>query len=806
MNPLLAQFLSESVEFLESIASKLMQLEKHPGDPDVMNELFRFVHTLKGNSGLFDFPEMTKVLHAAEDLMDAVRTGAVEQSEGFTDNILDAMDFVGGLTREIEANGHYAETHREEAVRIAKGLRAMIGTPETVATNAAQSGGGSSKGLAGEMPATWQHVPQGLKRELLARVQEGETCFWVVYKPEEGCFFQGDDPFFVARQTPGQVWGHIESREPWPPISTLDPYRCVLDFHTLAVSFREEIADHFRYVPDQVDIQEVPASWLGATEERSTTPRAAETTAAKAAAHEPLSEAVRNTLAQIFRAQRIILQLNEDTATKVKRLPAVCAVLLNCCKSTDQPESVARQILAHCEAAEESGDPEALLAWMEDFQASDFSPVQTVEAPLELALVETVETADVGEVRSAARAEDGSVISGASTTAKSLKVDQTKIDRLMNLIGELVVSKNAIPYLAQRAENQYAVRELAREIKGQYSVINRIAEEMQDAIMQIRMMPVSVVFQRFPRLVRDISRKLGKEVSLVLEGEETEADKNIIEALADPLIHIVRNSLDHGLETPEVRKAQGKPATGTLTIRAAQEADRVVIQITDDGKGINPEIIKHKAYEKGVIDEETLDRISDHDAIHLIFAAGFSTAEVVSDLSGRGVGMDVVRSAVEKVNGTIDLQSEVGKGTRLSISLPLSMAVTQVIIIESDRQIFGVPMDHVVETVRVPRSAVRVIKDTRMTLLRGRLVPLKSLNSLLQISAQPLTSPDDEYAVLVVRVGSDVLGVIVDEFRETVDVIQKPMSGVLSGLQAYSGSALMGDGSVLMVLNLKEII
>jgi two-component system chemotaxis sensor kinase CheA len=268
----------------------------------------------------------------------------------------------------------------------------------------------------------------------------------------------------------------------------------------------------------------------------------------------------------------------------------------------------------------------------------------------------------------------------------------------------------------------------------------------------------------------------------------------------------VRNSLDHGLETPEVRKAQGKPATGTLTIRAAQEADRVVIQITDDGKGINPEIIKHKAYEKGVIDEETLDRISDHDAIHLIFAAGFSTAEVVSDLSGRGVGMDVVRSAVEKVNGTIDLQSEVGKGTRLSISLPLSMAVTQVIIIESDRQIFGVPMDHVVETVRVPRSAVRVIKDTRMTLLRGRLVPLKSLNSLLQIPAQPCTSPDDEYAVLVVRVGSDVLGVIVDEFRETVDVIQKPMSGVLSGLQAYSGSALMGDGSVLMVLNLKEII
>ena len=171
---------------------------------------------------------------------------------------------------------------------------------------------------------------------------------------------------------------------------------------------------------------------------------------------------------------------------------------------------------------------------------------------------------------------------------RSLKVDQAKIDRLMNLIGELVVAKNALPYLAQRAEAQYGVRELSREIKGQYSVINRIADEMQDAIMQVRMMAVSFVFQRFPRLVRDISRKLGKEVQLVLEGEQTEADKNIVESLADPLIHIVRNSLDHGLETPEVRRACGKPETGTINIRASQEADSVVIEITDDGKGIDP--------------------------------------------------------------------------------------------------------------------------------------------------------------------------------------------------------------------------
>jgi two-component system chemotaxis sensor kinase CheA len=320
------------------------------------------------------------------------------------------------------------------------------------------------------------------------------------------------------------------------------------------------------------------------------------------------------------------------------------------------------------------------------------------------------------------------------------------------------------------------------------------------------MMAVSIVFQRFPRLVRDTSRKLGKEAQLVLEGEQTEADKNIIESLADPLIHIVRNSLDHGLETPEVRRACGKPETGKLTIRAAQQADRVVIEIIDDGKGIDPSVIKRKAYEKGLIDEAMLERISDQEAINLIFAAGLSTAEVVSDLSGRGVGMDVVRSAVEKINGTVQIESELGKGTSIRISLPLSMAVTQVMVIESDGQLFGVPMDNVVETVRVPRSAIRAIKQSQTAVLRGRIVPLKALNTLLGIPSVPRLNSDDELAVLLVQTGSEVFGLMVDGFKETIGLIQKPLGGFLSGLSAYSGSALMGDGSVLMILNVREIV
>jgi two-component system chemotaxis sensor kinase CheA len=787
MNPLLAQFLSESAEFLEGIAAKLMQLEKQPGNADLMTQLFRLVHTLKGNSGLFDFPEMTKVLHAAEDLMDAVRTGAVQQTGDFTDQILDAMDFVGTLTREIEADGAYAAHHREESVRLAAGLRALMGSQ--LADAPEHKSPSKQSALVTQPPAAFAALPQETKSAILARVEDGENCFWVVYKPEEGCFFQGDDPFFISRHTPGLLWGKAVAREPWPELTSLDPYRCILDFQIVTAAFREELSEHFRYVPDQVEILEILPEWI-----LETKPPAPSAASIPDEAHEILLE--------ILRAQAIILNLEEDADAKKKRIPSIRNTLVNCSRATGRTDSIPT-LERLCEAVTETGDPTELLAWMKSFELyRELDSVQKADT-----LLETPLELEIAEAKSLqGRAEDPSGTGGATTATKSLKVDQLKIDRLMNLIGELVVSKNAIPYLAQRAENQFGVRELSREIKAQYSVINRIAEEMQDAIMQIRMMPVSVIFQRFPRLVRDISRKLGKDVSLVLEGEETEADKNIIEALSDPLIHIVRNSLDHGLETPEVRKAAGKSNTGTLTIRATQEGDRVVIEIIDDGKGINPEIIKRKAYEKGVIDEATFETINDRDAIHLIFAAGFSTAEVVSDLSGRGVGMDVVRSAVEKINGSIELESHVGKGTRLSISLPLSMAVTQVMIIESDEQIFGVPMEHVVETVRVPRSSVKTIKQAQTTLLRGRVVPLKTLNALLRIPAKPLLSEDDEYAVLVVRIGNEVLGVIVDQFRETVDVIQKPMTGVLSGLQAYSGSALMGDGSVLMVLNLKEII
>lgn len=809
MNPLLMSFLTETRDALDSIGGLLMQLERTPTDSKLINELFRLVHTLKGCSGFFSFPDMTRVLHAGEDLMVAMREGQVSYSQDMADQLLETMDFTALLCDEIESSGEIAAIHAMDSAQLAAKLHSLIGKTVTTAARIPPISQTSERYIPSLVDISEYH-----RMEAFRHVYEGHSLYWIVYTPAENCFFQGTDPLASARQTPGLLFGCATAREPWPELATLDVYRCILEFHMLVAATNEDLASHFRQMPDQVCITAIdPLQLIVFPGDQGPTPKPIldDVKVALCVMEDIIRtyqhpvypsgecpEEDKATLAEIFHAQQQILTLSDQPCWLPGRLKSVATVLIHCTTAMGDPS--AHEISAALTCALEKGSGTPLLEWLNArMERVPPSGIKTnkLESDTETAVAAAAQGGE--ESKFGRRAED-------QFTPKVLKVDQGKIDRLMNLIGEMVVSKNALPYLAQRAENQFGVRELSREIKAQYTVINRIAEEMQDAIMQVRMMPVSAVFQRFSRLVRDISRKLGKEVELILEGEETEADKNIIESLADPLIHIVRNSLDHGLELPDIRRACGKSAKGTLTIRASQDADRVFIEIIDDGKGIDPTIIKKKALEKGLIDEATLEQISDQDAIHLVFAPGFSTAEEVSDLSGRGVGMDVVKSAVEKVHGALQLESEVGKGTIIRISLPLSMAVTKVMIVESDRQIFGVPMDHVVETVRISSNAIHMLKQNMTTLFRGRVLPLKPLNGLLNLLAAPKANSENELAVLVVRVGSDVVGLIVDDFSETLDVIQKPLGSILSGLSVYSGSALMGDGTVLMVLNVKEIM
>jgi two-component system chemotaxis sensor kinase CheA len=387
-----------------------------------------------------------------------------------------------------------------------------------------------------------------------------------------------------------------------------------------------------------------------------------------------------------------------------------------------------------------------------------------------------------------------------------LRVDQSKIDAIMNLVAELIVAKNGLSYLASRAEKVHGSRAASREIKEQFTVIDRITQGLQVGVMSVRMMPVGQVFQRFPRLVRDIARKLGKQIELVIEGEDTEADKNVLESLSDPLIHMVRNSLDHGIETPDERRAAGKPEQGVVHITAHQENDNVVIEVRDDGKGIDIRAVKAKALRIGSLTAERAEQISDEEAANLVFAPGFSMKSEVSELSGRGVGMDVVRSAVIKAGGEVTLRTKLGVGTSVTVRLPLTMAVTRIVTIECRGRIFGIPMDLVVETVRLRHAQIHRIKSAETFVLRDAIIPILRLADALGLPQAEHEVQDGDEAVMVVRLGRDRIGLVVDGFRERMEVIVKPLEGILEGMPGFSGTALLGDGGVLLILDLQEML
>jgi two-component system chemotaxis sensor kinase CheA len=291
-----------------------------------------------------------------------------------------------------------------------------------------------------------------------------------------------------------------------------------------------------------------------------------------------------------------------------------------------------------------------------------------------------------------------------------------------------------------------------------------------------------------------------------MEGEETAADKAIIAALGEPLLHIVRNSIDHGIETPEERLAVGKSSQAQILLRAYQESDQIVIEVIDDGRGIDPAKIKAAALSKGVITDDQAARLSDQEAINLVFQPGFSTTSEVSDLSGRGVGMDVVRTNIEKMGGQVAVSSTIGAGATVQLSLPLSMAVTRVMMVEVGSSLVGIPMDVIVETVRLSSKQIYAIKQSETFVLRDTIIPLVRMDRLLGVSGSAGNQNELGMAVLVVRVRGALVGLSVDQFRESIDVILKPFGGLLSGLTGYAGTALLGDGRVLLVLNLKEIL
>jgi len=526
------------------------------------------------------------------------------------------------------------------------------------------------------------------------------------YRPDESCFFMGEDPVNLLCQLPSPLVLELSAPPAPESLDDLDPFACGISFRLILFEEEERIRTIFNYVEEQLVLM-------------------------------PVSRALEEKLPEGGRA---FIDMG-DEASGWGAAPDV----------TPEPSAVAAP-------DEKKADHPA-----------------------------------------AAEQKKGH-------TTSFIKIDQRLINSFMDLVGELLVARNSLPYLSQRAISAYNVPELGAEIDIKSNSIGLIVESLQDIALQMRMMPVAKAFERFPRLVRDISNKLGKKIALVLEGEETQADKDVIEALGEPLVHMVRNSLDHGIEMPEERTAAGKPAEGKILLRAFQEAGSIVVEIVDDGKGIDPARIRAKAAEKGIATAEALAGMSDDEVVQLIFAPNFSTADAISDLSGRGVGMDAVLTMVRNFGGTAHVATVMGKGSTVRLSLPLSMAITRILTVSKGECTFGIPSDAVLETLSDIRlDRIKTLATSPGLNVRGELIPLYCLGRQLAMEEAGTWFPD-RFSAVVIKVQGETVALAVDDFDDIIDAVVKPTTGLLARSPYYTGTTILGDGTIMLLLHLPKVV
>ena len=382
---------------------------------------------------------------------------------------------------------------------------------------------------------------------------------------------------------------------------------------------------------------------------------------------------------------------------------------------------------------------------------------------------------------------------------QTIRVEVKRLDHLMNLIGELVLGKNRLLKIYDDIEERYEGEKFLEELNQVVSSLSLVTTDIQLAVMKTRMLPIAKVFNKFPRMIRDLSRELGKQIDLEISGEETELDKSIVEEIGDPLVHIIRNSCDHGIEDPETRKAMGKPEKGLVQLKAYNEGNHIVVEIVDDGKGLDADMLKAKSIEKGIITEREADAMSEKEAFGLIFKPGFSTAAKVTNVSGRGVGMDVVKTNIEKLNGIIDIESEVGKGTVMKLKIPLTLAIIQSLLVGTQEEFYAIPLASVLETVRVPIDDIYTIDGKNVLRLRDEVLSLVRLSDVFGVNK--VFDGGDQTYVVIIGVAEAKLGIIVDTLVGQEEIVIKSMGDYLQNIPGIAGATIRGDGRVTLIID-----
>lgn len=761
MNSLQEQFVSEARELIRQATDDLIALERDGMSSERIDRVFRAFHTLKGSAGVVDLPAMSIVMHAAEDLLGAVTRGSLGSNAHTIDLALASLDLVSRWVGEVEGSGTLTGQADKDGRVMAERLRSVL--PQSTGQPARNA----------ELPESqtalpgWATALIAANREVLVsrlRLSGPSAVFAISYEPLVGCFFNGDDPLQLMRQLPNLLAFSIEPREPFAPLSELDPYACNLRLRAISAGRHDEVVKVFHLVPDQVRIIAVPVEALSA---------------------DRADDGLGVLIGKVIEAQVKLLRIPNRRDDLAACIGAAARSATNALRIGDYGK-LAETVKRAGALALSQRDSEPLLAALE--QAS----LAVNHAPPRESAEEVDEPNTVGDA-------------AGRSVQRVLRVNEAKIDALVNLAGELVVAKNALAHSAKRIEEELVGGGAFESVRRDHQAIDRLVLELHDLILQLRMVPVGQAFQSFPRLVRDISRQLGKKVELVMRGEGTEADKTIVDRLFEPLVHLVRNAMDHGIERPELRVAAGKPEAATISIEASRIGDRFLVRVVDDGRGIEPSTVRRRASEKGFMPPEELAALTDEQVIELIFASGFSTTSEISDISGRGIGMDVVRSTVEQIGGRASLQSRSGIGTTVQIDLPTTIAMSRIMVVETGGQLFGISMDAVSETVRITPDRISQVKNNNGFLFRDRIVPIVALAELMKLPAQ--TKDATAAKLLVVMEASGRTAALeIDAIHDRLDVVLKPMQGLLASARGYAGTTLLGSGQVLLVLDIKELL
>ena len=738
---ILQDFLVEAGEILEQLSEQLVELESRPDDADLLNAIFRGFHTVKGGAGFLQLNELVECCHIAENVFDILRKGERRVDSELMDVVLEALDAV---------NSMFSEVRERSPITAA--------TPELLAALARL--------------AEPQSADEAAAAPVVAVVQAP------VAESESGDIT--DNEFEQLLDSLNAVKAQAEA-----PAAVPAPAGNAAGSDEITDAEFESLLDQLhgkgQFAVDAV----VPAP---------TAPEAPKVTGDSSDITDDEFEAL---LDQLHGKGNFAVEALESAIASVPAPAAPSAVAAGSDLISDHEfEALLDELHGKgkfTEVGATVGTATGANASVAAPAAKAAAPKPVARAPESKAEAPAPATAAPALSRAPAAPPAEKPASEAETT---VRVDTARLDEIMNMVGELVLVRNRLVRLGLNSGDEAMSKAVSN--------LDVVTADLQTAVMKTRMQPIKKVFGRFPRLVRDLARQLKKEINLELVGEETDLDKNLVEALADPLVHLVRNAVDHGIESPEEREASGKARGGKVILAAEQEGDHILLSISDDGKGMDPNVLRSIAVKRGVMDKDAADRLSDTECYNLIFAPGFSTKTEISDVSGRGVGMDVVKTKISQLNGSINIYSAKGQGSKIVIKVPLTLAIMPTLMVMLGNQAFAFPLVNVNEIFHLDLSTTNVVDGQEVVIVRDKALPLFYLKRWLVSSAAH--EEQREGHVVILSVGTQRIGFVVDQLVGQEEVVIKPLGKMLQGTPGMSGATITGDGRIALILDVPSML